>query len=99
MACVDSSVWIECLCGRDPALQEQVQALILQDQVMTCGLIEFELLSGARKEELGGLEGQFKKLTYSDMTRHDFRKAAEISKVMKAKGKNLKFMDLGIAAF
>jgi predicted nucleic acid-binding protein len=96
---IDTSAWIEYFRGKEFTLCDQILGLILEDRITNCGLVEFELLHGARKDELPLLDQQLKKLNYSEMTRQDFRKAAELSKLMKSRGKSLKFIDLAIAAF
>ena len=73
---IDTSAWIEYFRDKEFTLCDQVQSLILEDRVVNCGPIEFELLNSARKEELAALDTQLKKLAHSEITRQDFRKAA-----------------------
>jgi predicted nucleic acid-binding protein len=96
---IDTSAWIEFFRGRKFTICDQVFTLILEDRVVNCGLVEYELLLGARKEEIQGLESQLNKLEYLEMEKKDYKNAADLSKVLKARGKNLKFIDLAIASF
>lgn len=96
---LDTSVWIACLRGAAFSLEDQVQSLVLQDRVLLCGTIEFELLAGVRKEERQGLEKTLAELEYRELLRDDHRKAAALSREPRAKGKTLQYMDLLIAAF
>lgn len=96
---IDTSAWIEYFRGNEFTLCDQVSTLLLEDKVVNFGPVEYELLRGARPDELAILDSQMKKIRYAEMTRSDFRRAAELFKVMKAKGKTLQFIDLAIAAF
>jgi predicted nucleic acid-binding protein len=97
--CIDTSVWIEYFRRKEFTLGDQVDTLILEERVLNCGPVEFELLHGARKEELSELDNQLGKLDYIEMTRQDFKRAAQLGRAMKARGKTMKFVDLAIAAF
>ena len=80
-------------------MADQVNTLVLEDRAVMCGAVEFELMSGVRKDELGLLESRLSELEYIEFERRDHRLAARLFAKMRAKGRTLKYADLLIAAF
>jgi predicted nucleic acid-binding protein len=96
---VDTSAWIELFRGGPFPLADQVNTLVLEDRALLCGAVEFELLSGARREERQLLESKLAELEYHEFERRDHHLAARLFKKMQALGRTLKYADLMIAAF
>lgn len=98
-ALIDTSAWIEYFRGELFSVADQVNTLVLEDRAVMCGAVEFELMSGVRKDELGLLESRLSELEYIEFERRDHRLAARLFAKMRAKGRTLKYADLLIAAF
>jgi len=59
---LDTTIWVRYFAG-EASIEERVRALILQDKVLTCGIIILEVLRGARTaDEYSRLYRDFKAL-------------------------------------
>lgn len=96
---IDTSAWIEYFRENEFSLADQVSSLVLEERVVLCGVVEYELFRGAHKEERADLEARLNELEYIEFERRDHRLAASLFKKMRSVGKTLHYTDLLIAAF
>ncbi|MEX2535117.1 MAG: PIN domain-containing protein [Trueperaceae bacterium] len=99
----DTNVWIAFFRGSRASEQDRLVAdvldrLIVEDRVLTCGIVEMELLQGLRQGERATLQENFASLPFLDTTRDDFRRAGEISRQLRVKGTTIPSGDALIAA-
>ena len=67
-------------------LADTLEQLILEDRVVYCGVVEMELLQGARDSECAGLEAALSALDFVEATREDFRQAGELLGSLRWRG-------------
>jgi predicted nucleic acid-binding protein len=95
---IDTSVWIEAFRGKDPRLQETVDALLDQERVVLCGLVELEMLQGFRADEGALFASLFEALAYAEADRQDWRAAGFLLAGLRARGITIPGTDALIAA-
>ena len=95
---IDTSVWIEAFRGKDPRLQETVDALLDQERVVLCGLVELEMLQGFRADEGALFASLFEALAYAEVDRQDWRAAGFLLAGLRARGITIPATDALIAA-
>jgi predicted nucleic acid-binding protein len=95
---IDTSVWIEFFRSKS-AKGGEVERLLMEDSVWTCGIVLFELLQGIKSErEKSLIIGILSELSHVEMSEHLWKIAAELSLSLKKKGKNLPFSDILISS-
>ncbi len=95
----DTCAWIDFFKGRPTQMAEQVEAALVQGEVVTCGVVLFELLQGIKhaKEEALVLHA-FQAVQHLEMTGHLWIKAGQLSSNLRKKGYTLPLSDILIAA-
>ena len=99
----DTAVWIAFFRrGRGDETQQRLadalEQLILEDRVVFCGVVEMELLQGARDAERAGLGAALSALDYVEATHEDFRQAGELLGSLRRRGVTIPATDGLIAA-
>ncbi len=91
---IDSSAWIHFL-RKTPGWYEMVATVLKEDRALTCGLIMIEVFRGARSQkEKKLLEEYFDLLEYGDLSKQDYREAADLAMQLAKKGFMIKTVDL-----
>ena len=95
----DTCAWIDFFRGRPTQMAEQVEAALVQGEVVTCGVVLFELLQGIKssKEEALVLSA-FQAVQHLEMTDRLWIKAGQLSSNLRKKGHTLPLSDIIIAA-
>jgi hypothetical protein len=96
---IDTSVWVDYLRGARNARTDAVDRLLEVGRAAVCGVIEGELVAGLRnrteREELVSLlEG----CDYLEVSRADWRRAGELARQLRDRGRTLPLSDLIVAA-
>jgi len=100
MVLIDTSVWLFAL-KKDfhPAIKKRVEELLLEGDVAINGMIELELLGGARSEkEYSRLKSRLEALYYVEAERSLWYLASKFSFDLKRKGMSIPYPDIFIAA-
>jgi predicted nucleic acid-binding protein len=95
---VDTSVWVDFFRGTPSAAAAALDFLLEEKQVVLCGIVELELLQGAKAGERAMLEDLLTGLPYVETERVDFQKAGELLNTMRIKGFQIPASDGLIAA-
>ncbi|MDO8283140.1 MAG: PIN domain-containing protein [Thermodesulfovibrionia bacterium] len=94
----DTSVWIEFF-KLESLTGKKLESLIIKNSIWTCGVILFELLQGVRSgDEKALILEALSDMKYMEMTQPHWKKAAELSALLKRKGLNLPQSDIFIAS-
>ena len=96
----DTCAWIDFLRGKQTPLALVLEQSLLNGEVLTCGVVLFELLQGIkspREEEL--VQNALLALPHLEMSRDLWIKAGKLSSRLRAKGHILPLSDIIIAAF
>lgn len=96
----DTCAWIDFLRGKQTPLAAALEQSLLHGEVLTCGIVLFELLQGIKRpqeEEL--VKNALLALPHLEMTRELWIKAGELSSRLRAKGHILPLSDIIIASF
>ena len=96
---IDTSVWVLALRPKvDEKTKQTVSGVLDEDRAATCGVIMMELLSGARnRREYQELLQSLEALHYLRTPEVTWRKVAELSLNLRAKGVSIPYADLLIA--
>lgn len=98
MVLIDTSTWIHYFNRSNNATFQEVGELIRQDQVVTCGPVITEILSGAKNQKDSKLlREQFKLLPFLGLEQKDFYEAGELRAKLKGRGYVIKTVDALIA--
>ena len=98
MKLVDTSAWIEFLRHRgDPSAKEVVAALLEDGLTAYTCPIRFELLSGVRPEEEADLQQALDFSRHIPFAAEDWRQAALLERLLRAKGLKVPRNDLFVA--
>jgi len=94
----DTSVWIEFFKSGSPTGNE-LERLLKEGSVYTCGIVVFELLQGIKSaEEKSTLLDILLNLEYIEMSLLLWQKAADLSTKLRKKGLTLPLSDIFISA-
>ena len=95
----DTCAWIDFFRGRPTQMAERVEAALVQGEVVTCGVVLFELLQGIKspKEEALVLSA-FQAVPHLETTDRLWIKAGQLSSNLRKKGHALPLSDIIIAA-
>ncbi|MDY7094692.1 MAG: PIN domain-containing protein [Acidobacteriota bacterium] len=83
---IDTSVWIEFFRRSEGALGDTVLQLLDEDRIVLCGMVELELLQGARPREQRMLEDLLGALGYVETDRQDYSDAGQQLARLRRKG-------------
>jgi predicted nucleic acid-binding protein len=100
MVLIDTSAWLFAL-KKDfhPAIKKRIEELLLESDVAINGMIELELLGGARSEkEYNRLKSRLEALYYVEADRSLWYLASKFAFDLKRKGMTLPYPDIFIAA-
>jgi predicted nucleic acid-binding protein len=94
----DTCAWIEFFRGMPSRMAENVEAALVQGEVVTCGVVLFELLQGIKspREEALVLSA-FQAVPQLEMTATLWIKAGQLSSRLRKKGHTLPLSDIIIA--
>jgi predicted nucleic acid-binding protein len=99
MTLIDTSAWIEFLRRNGRAdVKQRVGALLDMDEAAYCGPIEFELLSGARDNEMADVRRAFGFSHRLDFPSSCWQRAAQIERGLRGKGITIPRDDIFVAA-
>jgi len=95
---VDSSVWIKYFREKDYSLTPLIKELMEKDLIYTNGIIQSELLKGARSEKnYRSLMISFNGLHFLEIDKRLFDKISEAAFILRRKGITVPLTDLIIA--
>ena len=100
MVLIDTSAWLFAL-KKDfhPAIKKRIEELLLESDVAINGMIELELLGGARSEkEYNRLKSRLEALYYVEADRSLWYLASKLAFDLKRKGMSIPYPDIFIAA-
>lgn len=95
----DTCAWIDFFRGKPSLMAEKVEAALVQGEVVTCGVVLFELLQGIKnpvEEKL--VLSAFKAIPHLEMTEQIWIKVGRLSSQLRKKGHTLPLSDIIIAA-
>jgi predicted nucleic acid-binding protein len=100
MVLIDTSAWILALKRNfHSSVKERVEQILIESNVVINGIIELELLGGAKTEkEYERLKSRLDALYYIDTTKPLWDSASKLAFDLKRKGINIPFTDILIAA-
>jgi predicted nucleic acid-binding protein len=94
----DTCAWIDFFNARPTPLAAALERLLLQGEVFTCGIVQFELVQGVRSDrEEKALLDAFRAVTHLEMTASLWGKAGRLSGRLRKQGATLPFSDILIA--
>ena len=94
----DTCAWIDFLNGRQTALANALEQMLIHGEAVTCGVVLFELVQGikSQKEEALVLNA-FQAVLHLEMTDKQWINAGRLSAKLRRKGQTLPFSDIIIA--
>jgi predicted nucleic acid-binding protein len=94
----DTCAWIDFFRGRQTQMAVQIEVALVQGEVVTCGVVLFELLQGIRmpQEEAQVLKA-FQAVPQLEMTGNLWVKAGQLSSQLRKNGHTLPMSDIIIA--
>ncbi len=100
MVLIDTSAWIFALKKNfHPFVKEKIEKILIESDVAITGIIELELLGGARTEkEYDRLKSRLDALYYIETTKSLWDNASRLAFDLKTKGVNVPYTDILIAA-
>ena len=95
----DTCAWIDFFRGRQTPLAEVLGDSLARVEVVTCGVVLYELLQGIKNQREEVLvQNAFQALSHLEMTRELWISAGQISSQLRSNGHTLPFSDIVIAA-
>ncbi len=95
---VDTCIWVEFF-NTSSRTGEELDRLLREDTVWTCGIVVFELLQGVKSEkEKAIIMDILLNLEYIEMSWLLWQKAADLSVKLKKKGLTIPLSDIFIAS-
>ena len=100
MVLIDTSVWIFALKKNfHPFVKDRIEKILIESDVAITGIIELELLGGAKTEkEYDRLKSRLDALYYIETTKSLWDSASRLAFDLKIKGVNVPYTDILIAA-
>lgn len=100
MILIDSSAWLFALKKNfHPAIKERIELILIESDVAINGIIELELLGGAKSEkEYDRLKKRLDGLYYIDATKALWDSSAKLAFDLRKKGIPIPYTDIFIAA-
>ena len=83
---VDTSVWVNFFRGVEGPAVASLDHLLEEKQAVLCGMVELELLQGAKPGEKAMLQDLLSALPYVETERIDFQTTGELLNGLRAKG-------------
>jgi len=83
---VDSSAWVAYFRPGSESLSDLIIQLLDQERIAICGMVELELLQGARPDERKELRSLFQALSFIETQRSDFIAAGDRLAALRRKG-------------
>lgn len=95
----DTCAWIDFFRGRQTPLAEALGDSLMRVEVVTCGVVLYELLQGIKSQSEEVLvQNAFQALLHLEMTRELWISAGQLSARLRSSGHTLPFSDIMIAA-
>jgi predicted nucleic acid-binding protein len=95
----DTCAWIDYFNGRDTTMTRSLAHALTTCEIVTCGVVIFELFQGIRSnKEYDLLRNAFSSLRYIEMDRSLWLSAAQIAASLRKKGVTLPSSDIQIAS-
>lgn len=95
----DTCAWIDFFRGRKTPLAEALGNSLMRVEVVTCGVVLYELLQGIKNQREEALvQNAFQALSHLEMTRELWISAGRLSAQLRSSGHMLPFSDIMIAA-
>ena len=94
----DTCAWIDFFRGVDTPLSNGLEQALLAGSVVTCGVVQYELLQGIRKpgeEEM--ILSAFQAVPFLEMTQSLWSEAGRLAAQLRSKGHTLPLSDILIA--
>lgn len=91
----DTCAWIDFFKARQSSMAEQLEEVLVHGEVVTCGVVLFELIQGiksAREESL--VLNAFQALPHAEMNGKLWIKAGRLSSALRKKGVTLPLSDI-----
>jgi len=100
MVLIDTSAWVFALKKNfHPLVKERIEEILTESEVAITGIIELELLGGARTEkEYDRLKSRLDALSYIETTRALWDSASRLAFLLKQKGVAVPYTDILISA-
>ena len=98
MILADTSVWVEHLRGRASAAAGEFDERLAAEDVLVCGPVATELLTGASAQDRIRLWDTLTTLAWVDLERVDWFVAGETQAELRERGMTIPFGDVVIAA-
>jgi predicted nucleic acid-binding protein len=96
----DTCAWIDFLRGKQTPLAAALEQSLLNIEVLTCGVVLFELLQGIKSpREEALVQNALLALPHLEMTRDLWIKTGKLSSRLRTKGHILPLSDIIIATF
>jgi predicted nucleic acid-binding protein len=94
----DTCAWIDFFRGRQTPLAEALGDSLTRVEVVTCGVVLYELLQGIKNQSEEVLvQNAFQALSHLEMTRELWISAGQLSAQLRREGHTLPFSDIVIA--
>jgi predicted nucleic acid-binding protein len=94
----DTCAWIDFFRGRPSRQAELVEAAIVQGEVVTCGMVLYELLQGIKNSgEENSVLHAFQAIKHLEMSASLWVKAGQLSARLRSNGQTLPMSDILIA--
>ena len=94
----DTCAWIDYFNGRDTPLAVALAQALKNAEIVTCGVVMYELFQGVRTDSEGEvLREAFSSLRYIEMDKGLWFSAAQLSATMRKSGVTIPFSDIQIA--
>jgi predicted nucleic acid-binding protein len=93
----DTSVWVDYLRGRDPAVVAALDSYLDRESVLICGPVVAELLAGTAPSQLEELWLAVGSLPWADLDRAGWREVGRVAGHLRRSGVSVAFTDVTIA--
>lgn len=94
----DTCAWIDFFRGRQTPLADMLGDSLMRAEVVTCGVVLYELLQGIKSQrEEALLQNAFQALPHLEMSRELWISAGQLSAQLRSSGHTLPFSDIMIA--
>ena len=95
----DTCAWIDYFNGRDTAIARAVVQALTTCEIVTCGVVVYELFQGIRSDkECALVQKAFGSLRHIEMDKELWLSAAQLSATLRKKGITIPASDIQIAA-
>ena len=100
MVLIDTSAWVFALKKNfHPLVKKRIEEILMESEVAVTGVIELELLGGARNEkEYDRLKSRLDALSYIETTKELWDSASRLAFALKQRGVTVPYTDILISA-